>query len=533
MNEAPTPAGRRKWIALSVLSLAVFLLAVDGTVLSIAVPALSAALEPTSTQLLWIGDVYSFALAGLLVTMGNLGDRIGRKRLLLIGAIGFGIASAIAAFSPTAETLIAARALLGVAGATLMPSTLSIIRTMFTQAHQRTSAIAVWGATATAGAAAGPLIGGALLEHFWWGSVFLINVPIMLMLVVLGIKLIPESRNPHPGAFDLLSAALSLAAIVPIVYAVKELAGGHAGIGAAIAGIVGGVALVLFVRRQRRLAHPLIDVSLFRQPAFAGAIGANFLAIFSLSGLLFFLSQYLQLVRGFGPLDAGVRQLPLTLASVASALLVGVLLARVGRGRLIGAAMLFAACGLGLLVLAEGKTNYLWLALALTVIGLGIGLALTLTTDAVVSAVPADRAGAASAVSETAYELGVALGIALLGSLHTLLYRSALDALDLGATENAVRSSLASATAVAAGLPASQGATVLAAAQDAFVHAMQITTVAMACVLVIAAIVAWRVIPNETAQPAVETHVESSAAITRNTGAPEVRRSDGGGGGAP
>lgn len=505
LDDMTTLAGRREWIALSVLSLAVFLLAVDGTVLSIAVPALSAALEPTSTQLLWIGDIYSFALAGLLVTMGNLGDRIGRKRLLLIGAVGFGIASAIAAFSPTAEMLIAARALLGVAGATLMPSTLSLIRAMFTQARQRTTAIAVWGAMATGGAAAGPLIGGVLLEHFWWGSVFLINVPIMLVLVVLGIKLIPESRNPHPGVFDLLSAALSLAAIVPIVYAVKELAGGHAGIEAAVAGIVGVVALVLFVRRQKRLAHPLIDVSLFNRPAFAGAVGANFLAIFSLSGLLFFLSQYLQLVRGFGPLDAGVRQLPLTLASVTSALLVGVLLARVGRGRLIGAAMLFAACGLGLLVLAEGKPNYLWLALALTVIGLGIGLALTLTTDAVVSAVPADRAGAASAVSETAYELGVALGIALLGSLHALLYRSALDPMNLGATGDAVRSSLASAAAVASGLPASQAAAVLAAAQNAFVHAMQITTVAMACVLVIAAIVAWRVIPTDQAEQTAET----------------------------
>ena len=511
MDAVSAPAGRREWIALSVLSLAVFLLAVDGTVLSIAVPALSAALEPTATQLLWIADIYSFTLAGLLVTMGNLGDRIGRKRLLLIGAVGFGIASALAAFSPTAEMLITTRALLGVAGATLMPSTLSIIRSMFVQARQRTTAIAVWGAMATAGAAAGPLIGGVLLEHFWWGSVFLINVPVMLVLLALGSRLIPESRNPNPGPFDLLSAALSLAAIMPIVYAVKDLAGGHAGVGAAVAGIVGVTASVLFVRRQKRLAHPLIDVHLFGRPAFAGAVAANFLAIFSLSGLLFFLSQYLQLVRGFGPLDAGLRQLPLTLASVASAMLVGFLLARIGRGRLIGAAMLFAACGLGLLVLAEGATNYPWLALALTVIGLGIGLALTLTIDAVVSAVPPERAGAASAVSETAYELGVALGIALLGSLHTLLYRAALDELDLGAARDAMRSSLASATSAVAELPATQAANVLDAAHDAFVQAMQFTTIAMACVLVLAAIVAWRIIPNDTAEPAADSVARAPA----------------------
>ncbi|MEY2847820.1 MAG: hypothetical protein RI885_485 [Actinomycetota bacterium] len=513
MNQPPA-AGRREWIALAVLSLAVFLLAVDGTVLSLAVPALSAALEPTSTQLLWIGDIYSFALAGLLVTMGNLGDRIGRKRLLLIGAAGFGVASVIAAFAPTAELLIAARALLGVAGATLMPSTLSIIRAMFARAKQRTTAIAVWGAMATAGAAAGPLIGGLLLEHFWWGSVFLINVPVMLVLLVLGARLIPESKNPRPGPFDLPSAALSLAGIVPLVYAMKSLASGESGIGAAAAGAVGATALWLFVRRQRRLEHPLIDMALFRRPAFTGAVLANFLAIFALSGLLFFLSQYLQLVRGYGPLEAGLRQMPITLASVASAVFVGFLAARLGRGRLIGGSMLLAAAGLGVLVLAEGAPVYVWLAVALTIVGLGIGVALTLTTDAVVSAVPADRAGAASAVSETAYELGVALGIALLGSLHTLLYRASLDAVDLGDAADAVSSSLAGATAAAAGLPDPAAAVVLDAARSAFVEAMQTTTVTMAVVLTLAAIVAWRVIPHgdgEAAAPADRSAAPSRA----------------------
>ncbi len=504
MNETARVAGRREWVALSVLSLAVFLLSVDGTVLSLAVPALSAALEPTATQLLWIGDIYSFALAGLLVTMGNLGDRIGRKRLLMIGAVGFGLASALAAFSPTAEVLIASRALLGLAGATLMPSTLSIIRAMFADARQRTTAIAVWGAMATAGAAAGPLIGGVLLEHFWWGSVFLINVPVMVVLVALGIRLIPESRNPSPGPFDLLSAALSMAGIVPVVYAIKQLASGDADVPAAVSAIVGVIALIAFGRRQRRLDHPLIDLSLFRRPAFAGAVASNFLAIFSLSGLLFFLSQYLQLVRGYGPLDAGLRQLPITLASVASAVLVGVLVARVGRGHLIGASMLVSALGLGLLVLAEGTTQYLWLALAMTVIGAGIGLALTLTTDSVVSAVPTERAGAASAVSETAYELGVALGIALLGSLHTVLYRAALAPLDLGEAGEAIRSSLASATAAVGDLPVARAADVLHAARDAFTQAMQTTTVAMACVLAVAAVIAWRIIPSTTPRRAKE-----------------------------
>jgi MFS transporter, DHA2 family, multidrug resistance protein len=501
-SDGSRAAGRREWTGLAVLSLAVFVLAVDGTVLSLAIPALSEALRPSAVELLWIGDAYSFALAGLLVTMGTLGDRIGRRRLLLIGASGFGVASLLAAFAPSAGLLIGARALLGIAGATLMPSTLSIIRAMFGRARQRTTAIAVWGATATAGAAAGPLVGGLLLEHFWWGSVFVINVPVMAVLVGLGIRLIPESRDPQPGPFDPASAALSMAGIVPIVYAVKELAGGTAGAGAIAAAVLGVAAVIVFVRRQRRLVHPLIDVALFRNPAFAGAVGANLLAVFALSGLLFFLSQYLQLVLGHGPLEAGIRQLPVTVAGVAAAALVGFLAARIGRGRLIGAALLVGAGGLALLAAAEVVGGYPMLAVALAVIGLGIGLALSLTTDAVVSAVPAHRAGAASAVSETAYELGVALGIAVLGSLHALLYRAGLPPSGSGAVGEAARSSLADAVAVASSSPPNgAAAAALAGARTAFVEAMQVTTIVMAVLLALAAAVAWRVIPHSTGGP--------------------------------
>lgn len=489
-----TRAGRREWTALIVLALAVLLLAVDGTVLSLAVPALSEALHPSATQMLWIGDVYSFALAGLLVTMGALGDRIGRKRLLLIGVAGFGAASVLAAFAPSAGWLIASRALLGVAGATLMPATLSIIRHMFADARQRTAAIAVWGAMATAGAAAGPLIGGVLLEHFWWGSVFIINVPVMALLLVLGGWLIPESRDPHPGPIDPVSVLLSMLAIVPLVYAVKHLATDGVTVSAMFAAAVGVIALRLFVRRQRRRPHPLVDVSLFRQPAFAGAVVANMLAVFALSGLLFFLSQYLQLVQGNSPLQAGIRQLPLTVAASAVAIGVGALLARIGRGRLIGAGLATAAGGLVILASAEGTGTYLWMAVAMSAVGLGVGTALTLTTDAVVSAVPADKAGAASAVSETAYELGVALGIAVIGSLHTLLYRTFLDlpAGLPGPESAAVQDSLATASTVAGALPEA----VLQGARSAFTDAMQITSLSAAAVLVMAGLLAWKLIPS-------------------------------------
>ncbi|UPO77922.1 MFS transporter [Arthrobacter sp. Helios] len=489
----PSSAGPREWASLGVLTLAVMLLAVDGTVLALAVPSLSASLEPTSTQLLWIGDIYSFALAGLLVTMGNVADRIGRKRLLLIGAAGFGVASALAAFAPTPEILIAARALLGISGATIMPSTLSIIRNVFAVPAERTRAIAVWSVGAGGGAALGPLIGGILLENYWWGSVFLINIPVMLLLLVSGAILLPESRNPAPGKLDLFSAVLSIAAIVPIVYAVKRAFGygiEPLGIAALLVGLVSGW---IFIHRQRIVPDPMLDVELFRRPAFRGAVIANGLSIFALSGLLFFFSQYLQLVRGFGPLQAGLAELPVTLAMMAVVFVVGTLGARTGVGPAIGGGLILGGVGLVLLSIAEGFEGYIGIAAALALTGLGIGVAMTLSTDAVVASAPRERAGAASSVSETAYELGVALGIAVLGSVLSALYRTGLP--DLSAlpadTRAGVTDSLASALSALKG-----GQTgLIAEVQHAFTGAMQITALVAAAILLIAGTIAWRVIP--------------------------------------
>ncbi|WP_431920155.1 MFS transporter [Micromonospora wenchangensis] len=487
---APVLSTRRRWAALAVLAAAVLLLAVDGTVLSLAVPALTASLAPTAEQVLWIGDIYSLTLAGLLVLMGNLADRFGRKRVLLVGSVAFGAASLLAAFAPSAPALIGARLLLGVAGATLMPSTLSLIRNIFTDSGERTRAIAIWSTAFGAGSAVGPLVGGFLLEHFWWGSVFLINVPVMVLVVVSGLVLLPESRDPRPGRFDVLSAVLSMAAVVPLVYAVKHV------VGAGVDGVtvscllVGVTAGVLFVRRQRRLDQPMLDVELFGNPAFLGAVVANVIAIFALVGMLFFFSQYLQFARGFSPLQAGLAELPATLASIVVVVIIALVVARFGRGRAIALGLGLAAAGLAG-VAAAAHAPYLWLGLALVPIGLGIGLAMTLTGDAIISAAPPRKAGSVSAITETANELGVVLGIAVLGSLLSLVYRHAVSVPSgLPAADAArVRDSLGSALQV---LPPQAAA----GARDAFITGVQVTSALAAVLTLGAAVLAWALIPS-------------------------------------
>ncbi|NEC73421.1 MFS transporter, partial [Streptomyces rochei] len=320
-TEAVKRPGR--WLALSVLVLAVLLVAVDATVLGLATPYISEDLAPSGTQLLWIGDVYSFVIAGLLVSMGSLGDRIGRKRILLIGATAFGAISVLNAYAHTPELMIVARALLGVAGATLMPATLALIRNLFHDPRERSLAVGIWGAAASAGAAVGPVVGGFLLEHFWWGSVFLINLPVMAVLVLVGIKLLPESRNPNPGPWDLRSVVLSLVGMVGVVYAVKETAAhGFAWLTLGV-GLLGAAALYGFVRRQLTMPAPLLDMRLFRSRGFSGAVLADLLTILGLSGLVFFLSQYLQLVQGRRPFEAGLAELPAAVGAVVAGLIAG------------------------------------------------------------------------------------------------------------------------------------------------------------------------------------------------------------------
>jgi MFS transporter, DHA2 family, multidrug resistance protein len=485
-------AGRREWVGLVVLALPCLVYAMDLTVLNLAVPQLSADLEPSSAQLLWIVDVYGFLVAGLLVTMGTLGDRIGRRRLLLLGAAGFGAASVLAASATSATMLIAARALLGVAGATLAPSTLSLIRNMFADPRQRTVAIAVWISSFSAGGAIGPLAGGVLLEWFWWGSVFLLAVPVMAMLLALGPFLLPEFRDPAAGRPDPLSAVLSLAAVLAVIYGLKQLAQDGLGWPPALS-IVAGLALgVGFVRRQQRLADPLLDLRLFANRAFSASLVTNTLSFFVGFGTLLFIAQYLQLVLGLSPLRAGLWMLPSSAAFIVGSMLAPLLARRARPAVAIVAGLALSAVGFGLLTQIDGAAGLAVLVASSVVFSLGLAPVDTLAADLTVGAAPPERAGAASALSETSAELGGALGIAVLGSVGTAVYRGQMtDAIPVGTppqAAEAARDTLGGAVAAAGELPGQLGAALLDAARHAFTQGLELAAAVSAALAVAVAV---------------------------------------------
>ncbi|MFD1540143.1 MFS transporter [Nonomuraea guangzhouensis] len=495
---------KSKWSCLAVACLATLLLSLDMTVLHLALPRLVGDLGANATQLLWIGDSYGFALAGLLITMGNLGDRIGRKRLLLIGAAAFGAASVLTAYAPNPELLIAARALLGVAAATIMPSTLSIIRNVFTDPGERTAAVGIWSGMSAVGFAVGPVVGGLLLDHFWWGSVFLINVPIMALVLVAGRLVLPESRNPDAGRIDLPSVALSFTGIVTAVYAVKEAA--HQGFGQAgvpVAAVLGMACLGLFVRRQSRLAEPLIDMRLFGNRAFSASIGTNTLAIFAMTAMSLILSWYFQLVLGWTALQAGLATLPGGLGGAVGGILAARLIGLLGRNGVVA---------LGLAMTAGSFLSYSMIGLdtgLLAVIapqligGFGVGFTFTVNNDNVLATAPRARAGAAAAVSETAFELGGALGIAILGTVLNSSYSAGLR-LPAGVPGEAARESIAGALHTAESLPPALAGQVIEAARGAFIEAMHLTALSTSAILAVVAALALvglrgvpKVIPEE------------------------------------
>ena len=481
LDGAPFRAGRREWIGLGVIALACMLYVMDLTVLHLAIPAISADLQPSSTQLLWIIDIYGFVVAGSLITMGTLGDRIGRRRLLMIGAAAFGAASVLAAMSTSAEMLIGTRALLGIAGATIAPSTLSLIRNMFLDPDQRTRAIAVWITSFSLGAAIGPLLGGLVLEFFWWGAAFLINVPVMLLLLVLGPRLLPEFKDPAAGRLDIRSAALSLVAILAVIYGLKQFA--QEGIGwSAVVTVAFGVAVgVVFVRRQQRLDDPLIDLGLFRVPTFTSSLFLYGFGILLVFGGFLFVPQYLQLVLGLSPLEAGLWTLPWALAFVVGSQATPKLAQRFAPTTIMAAGLALAALGFVVFTQVDATTGFAMIVTGSVAFSLGTAPVFTLTNDLIIGSAPAERAGAAAGISETTAELGGALGIAFFGSIGVALYRNGVaEGIPAGIPPESAavaQDTLGGAVEVARQLPAELSRPLLEAANDAFLSGMHIVAV--------------------------------------------------------
>ena len=536
-NQAPR-APWRDWLALALLMFPVLLVAVDNTALTFALPAIARSLDATGLELLWIVDAYPLVLAGLLVAMGSLGDRIGRRRLLFIGSTGFAAVSAVTAFAPSAEWLIAGRAGLGFFGAMLMPSTLSLIRNIFPEPNRRRLAVAIWAAGFSGGAALGPIFGGWLVEHFWWGAILLVAVPIILPLLALGPALIPESRDPNPGRVDVPSILLSLLAMVPVVYGIKILAThGLAAEPLAAVGF-GLVTGYVFIRRQRFLLQagqtqagqtqagqaqagqaqdaqaqgaagqrnrtaPLLDVSLFGNRVFSTAITANVLALFSFNGFILFLAQHLQLLEGQSPSESGVAMVPALVATVVAGLLVVPLVRKVRPGFVVAGGLLLSAAGYFLVAFGDHGNGPALLLAALLVLCLGVGAAETISNDLILGAAPAEKSGAAAAISETGYEIGSLLGTAILGSILTASYQGNLR-LPAGVAESVpaeasaqAGETLAGAVELAQTLPGPLADAVLTAARSAFDSGVHITAaialVLMAGASVLAAVVLRKV----------------------------------------
>ena len=494
MTAQTAKAGRREWIGLAVIALPCLLYSMDLTVLYLAVPSLTTDLEPSSSELLWITDIYGFFLAGFLITMGTLGDRIGRRRLLLIGAAAFGVASTLAAFSTSVEMLIVSRALLGVAAATLAPSTLSLIRNMFLDPGQRTFAIGVWATSFSVGAALGPLFGGVLLEFFWWGSVFLLAVPVMLALLALGPRLLPEYRDPGAGRLDLVIAGLSIVVVLAVIYGLKEIAANGLGRAPLVSILVGLAVGALFVRRQQTLRDPLIDLHLFRSRRFSASLAANTLSLAIAFGIFLFIAQYLQLVLGYSPLEAGLLTVPSSGGFIAGSMLAPALVRFVRPGYVVAGSLLVTAVGLTMLAQVEADSSVALVVAGSVIVALGVAPPVTLGTDLVVGCVPPERAGVASGISETGAELGGALGIAVLGSIGLAVYRSQFaDAVPAGVapgTAEQAEDTLGGATQAVEGLPSELGQPVLDAAREAFTQGFQVAAVTGAAVAVATALVA-------------------------------------------
>ncbi|WP_028805259.1 MFS transporter [Streptomyces sp. 142MFCol3.1] len=491
-----TGAGANRWVVLVVLCVSLLLVALDATVLHVAVPAVTEDLRPGAIELLWIVDIYPLVCASLLILFGTLGDRVGRRRILLLGYALFGVASAVAACADNAQVLIFARALLGVGGAMIMPATLSILRQVFPDRRERALAIGIWSAVAAVGAAVGPLLGGFLLEHFWWGSVFLVNIPLMLVSLPIGRMLLPESKGDRNGPWDIVGALMAAAGLFGLVLGVKRLGGGEAPFGPLTLGplLLGGALLAGFVRRQRRRAHPLVDLRMFARPAFSTSVGCIVLAMLALVGLELIAAQYLQLVLGLSPLETGLRLLPLTVAAMAAGLAGAKMLRRFGPRTMVSLGFCLTAAAVVTLTAMGGNDNTGLLLFGFVLLGFGLETTLFGAYESMLSEAPPAQAGGAAAIGETSYQLGAGIGIALLGSVMNAAYKPGLSSVPgvPAADSTAAGHSLGEAYEVAGRLGGAPGAALRHAARDSFVHGLHVTLLVSAGLLMLGAVMALR-----------------------------------------
>ncbi|PAZ16018.1 MFS transporter [Streptomyces sp. SA15] len=511
-------AGANRWVVLVVLCVSLLLVALDATVLHVAVPAVTEDLKPGGIELLWIVDIYPLVCASLLILFGTLGDRVGRRRVLLLGYGLFGVASAMAACADSAQVLIMARALLGVGGAMIMPATLSILRQVFPDRRERALAIGIWSAVAAVGAAVGPLLGGFLLEHFWWGSVFLINIPLMLVSLPVGRLLLPESKGDGDGPWDVIGALMAAAGLFGIVLGVKRLGGGELGPFTVVPLVTGAVLITLFVRRQRRRAHPLVDLRMFARPAFSTSVGCIVLAMLALVGLELIAAQYLQLVLGLSPLETGLRLLPLTVAAMAAGLAGARMLRRFGPRRMVSLGFCLTAVAVVLLTALGGEDNTALMLFGFVLLGFGLETTLFGAYESMLSEAPPEQAGGAAAIGETSYQLGAGIGIALLGSVMNAAYAPGLSSVPgvPAAASAAAGHSLGEAYEVAGRLGGEAGAALRRTARDCFVHGLHVTLLVSAGLLLLGAVMALRLpramqcgeAENEAENEAVEEAVE-------------------------
>lgn len=481
-----------RWLILAIVSVDLFLIVIDMTVLYTALPHLTLALQATASEKLWIVNAYPLAVAGLLPGMGTLSDRYGPKRLFVGGMAIFGIASLLAAYAANPEWLMGARVLLAVGAAMMMPATLAIIRHTFQDARERAIAIGIWAAVASGGAAFGPVVGGALLEHYWWGSVFLINVPTVLIVLPLAMWFIDDHRSGSSRTFDLIGSGQILVGLVGSVYAVKELSQRTPSYALALSGgLIGAVFLLFFVKRQLRITDPLIDLRLFRNRKFSTAVIVALAAAIAFAGIELIYSQWLQLVRQMSPLQAGLFILPAPLASFVAGPIAGLLIPRLGENRGMWLSMLIAGLGAFALV-GTHQMAPAWQLVSLTIMGFGLGMALTAASSSILSNAPADQVGMAASVEEMSFELGAVLGVAIMGSLATAVYGATLILPDNSTLPAVVYDSLDEALAVAATSAPAVAAMLSERARASFDYALLAVMAATGGLLLITAWHTWR-----------------------------------------